>query len=88
MMEPEISFCDLEELMNIEEDFLKYVVKAVLERCPEEMEFFDKFVENGLIEKLKRVISSNFTRIDHKEAIDILKKLIESGNSSQNMERI
>ena len=74
MMEPEISFCDLEELMNIEEDFLKYVVKAVLERCPEEMEFFDKFVENGLIEKLKRVISSSFTRIDHKEAIDILKK--------------
>ena len=74
MMEPEISFCDLEELMNIEEDFLKYVVKAVLERCPEEMEFFDKFVENGLIEKLKRVISSIFTRIDHKEAIDILKK--------------
>ena len=68
------TFCDLEELMNIEEDFLKYVVKAVLERCPEEMEFFDKFVENGLIEKLKRVISSNFTRIDHKEAIDILKK--------------
>ena len=74
MMEPEISFCDLEELMNIEEDFLKYVVKAVLERCPEEMEFFDKFVENGLIEKLKRVISSSFTRIDQKEAIDILKK--------------
>lgn len=74
MMEPEISFCDLEELMNIEEDFLKYVVKAVLERCPEEMEFCDKFIENGLIEKLKRVISSRFTRIDHKEAIDILKK--------------
>lgn len=74
MMEPEISFCDLEELMNIEEDFLKYVVKAVLERCPEEMEFCDKFIENGLIEKLKRVIASRFTRINHKEAIDILKK--------------
>ena len=74
MMEPEISFCDLEELMNIEEDFLKYVVKAVLERCPEEMEFCDKFIENGFIEKLKRVIASRFTRIDHKEAIDILKK--------------
>ena len=74
MMEPEISFCDLEELMNIEEDFLKYVVKAVLERCPEEMEFFDKFIEKGLLDKLKRVISSSFTRIDHKEAIDILKK--------------
>lgn len=74
MMEPEISFCDLEELMNIEEDFLKYVVKAVLERCPEEMEFCDKFIENGLIEKLKRVTTSSFVRIDHEEAIDILKK--------------
>ena len=74
MMEPEISICDLEELMNIEEDFLKYVVKAVLERCPEEMEFCDKFIENGLIEKLKRVTTSSFVRIDHKEAIDILKK--------------
>ena len=44
MIEPEISFCDLDELMNIEEDFLKYIVKAVLERCPEEMEFCDKFI--------------------------------------------
>ena len=74
MMEPEICFCDLEQLMDIEEDFLKYVVKAVLERCPEEMEFCDKFIENGLIEKLNRVLTSSFTRIDHKEAIDILKK--------------
>ena len=74
MMEPEICFCDLEQLMDIEEDFLKYVVKAVLERCPEEMEFCDKFIENGLIEKLQKVTKSSFTRIDHKEAIDILKK--------------
>lgn len=74
MMEPEICFCDLEQLMDIEEDFLKYVVKAVLERCPEEIEFCDKFIENGLIEKLNRVTKSSFTRIDHKEAIDILKK--------------
>ena len=74
MMEPEICFCDLEQLMNIEEDFLKYVVKAVLERCPEEIEFCDKFIENGLIEKLQKVTKSSFTRIDHKEAIDILKK--------------
>ena len=74
MVEPEICFCDLEELMNIEEEFLKYVVKDVLENCPEELEFCDKFLENGLIEKLKRVCNSSFTRIDHKEAIDILKK--------------
>ena len=74
MMEPEICFCELDELMDIEEDFLKYVVNAVLERCPEEIEFCDKFIENGLIEKLKRVCNSSFTRLDHKDAIDILKK--------------
>ena len=74
MIEPEIAFCDLDELMNIEEDCLKYVVSKVLERCPEEMAFCDKFIEKGLIEKLTRLINSNFVRIDHKEAIDILKK--------------
>lgn len=74
MMEPEICFCDLDQLMDIEEDFLKYVVKAVLERCPNEIEFCDKFIQNGLIEKLQKVTTSSFTRIDHKEAIDILKK--------------
>jgi asparaginyl-tRNA synthetase len=74
MMEPEISFCDLEQLMDIEEDFLKYVVEKVLERCPDELEFCDKFIENGLIEKLHRVLNSSFTRIDHKDVIDILKK--------------
>ena len=74
MVEPEICFCDLEQLMNIEEDFLKYVVKVVLEKCPEELEFCDKFIENGLIEKLQKVCNSSFTRLDHKEAIDILKK--------------
>lgn len=74
MIEPEIAFCDLDELMNIEEDCLKYVVSKVLERCPEEMAFCDKFIENGLIEKLTKLINSNFVKIDHTEAIDILKK--------------
>ena len=74
MMEPEICFCDLEKLMDIEEDFLKYVIKKVLERCPEELEFCDKFIEKGLLEKLDKVLHSNFTRIDHKDVIDILKK--------------
>ena len=74
MIEPEISFCDLEELMNIEEDFLKYIVKAVLERCPEEMEFCDKFISNGLIDKLKKLLDSTFVRLDHKDAITLLKK--------------
>lgn len=74
MVEPEICFCDLEQLMDIEENFLKYIVKNVLEMCPEEIEFFDKFVEKGLIEKLQKVCNTSFTRLDHKEAIDILKK--------------
>ena len=74
MMEPEISFCDLDQLMDIEEDFLKYVVEKVLERCPDELAFCDKFIENGLIKKLHRVLNSSFTRIDHKDVIDILKK--------------
>ncbi|MBR0351258.1 MAG: asparagine--tRNA ligase [Clostridia bacterium] len=74
MVEPEICFCDLEDLMDIEEDFLKYIVKNVLEMCPEELEFCDKFIQNSLIEKLQKVCNSTFTRLDHKEAIDILKK--------------
>ena len=74
MIEPEISFCDLNELMDIEEDFLKYIVKAVLERCPEEMEFCDKFISKGLINKLNKLLDSEFVRLDHKDAIDLLKK--------------
>ena len=74
MIEPEIAFCDLEQLMDIEEDCLKFVVSKVLEKCPEEMEFCDKFIEQGLINKLHKLVNSKFVRIDHKEAIDILKK--------------
>ena len=74
MIEPEIAFCDLEGLMNIEEDMLKYIVKYVLDNCKEEMEFFDKFVEKGLLDKLNKLITSEFTRITHAEVIDILRK--------------
>ena len=74
MIEPEISFCDLEELMNIEEECLKYIVQKVLERCPEEIDFCDQFIEKGLKEKLNNLLNSTFVRIDHKDVIDILKK--------------
>lgn len=74
MIEPEIAFCDLEQLMDIEEDCLKFVVSRVLEKCSEEMEFCDKFIEQGLIDKLHKLVNSKFVKIDHKEAIDILKK--------------
>lgn len=74
MIEPEIAFCDLEQLMDIEEDCLKFVVSRVLEKCPEEIEFCNNFIEKGLIDKLHKLVNSKFVRIDHKEAIDILKK--------------
>lgn len=73
MIEPEIAFADINDLMDIEEDFLKYIVKYVLENCPDEIDFFDKFVEKGLKAKLENVANSTFIRIDHKEAIDLLK---------------
>ena len=73
MIEPEIAFADINDLMDIEEDFLKYIVKYVLENCPDEINFFDKFVEPGLKEKLEKVINSKFVRIDHKDVIDLLK---------------
>ena len=74
MIEPEVAFCDLEGIMNIEEEMLKYVVKYVLDKCPLEIDFFDKFVEKGLKEKLNKVINSKFVRINHKEAITLLKE--------------
>ena len=74
MIEPEIAFCDLEGDMDIMEDMLKYIVKYVLDNCPNEMEFFDKFVEKGLLEKLNKLINSHFTRVDHEEVIRILKE--------------
>ena len=74
MIEPEIAFCDLEKDMDIMEDMLKYVVNYVLDNCPEEMKFFDSFVEKGLIEKLTKLVNSEFTRIDHEDVITILKE--------------
>lgn len=74
MIEPEMAFCDLEGDMDVMEEMLKYVVKYVLDNCPEEMEFFNKFVENGLLNKLNKLINSKFVRIDHCDVIKILKE--------------
>ena len=74
MIEPEICFCDLDGLMDIEEDFLKYIVNYILTNCKDDVEFLDKFVSKGLKEKLEKLASSKFTRIDYKDVIDILKK--------------
>ena len=74
MIEPEIAFCDLNGDMDVMEGMLKYVVKYVLDNCQIEMEFFDKFVEKGLIEKLTKLVNSHFTRIKHHDVITILKE--------------
>ncbi len=74
MIEPEMAFCDLDGLMDVEEDMLKFIVKYVLDRCRDELEFLDNFVQKGLIEKLEKLVDSHFTRIDHKDVITILKQ--------------
>lgn len=74
MIEPEVAFCDLEGIMDIEEDCLKYIVKYVLDRCSDEIDFLNEFVEKGLRNKLEKLLDSKFVRISHKEVIDILKK--------------
>ena len=74
MIEPEVAFCDLSGIMDIEEEMLKFIVKYVMDKCPLEIDFFDKFVEKGLKEKLTKVLNTKFVRITHKEAITLLKE--------------
>ncbi len=74
MIEPEIAFCDLDGLMDIEEEMLKFIVKSVLDNCKEELTFLDNFVQKGLLNKLNKLVNSDFVRIDHAECIKILKQ--------------
>ena len=74
MIEPEMAFCDLDDDMEIAEDMLKFVINYVLEHAPEEMAFFNQFIDKGLIERLKLVASSDFGRITYTEAIEKLEK--------------
>ena len=74
MIEPEMAFADLNDYMDNAEDMLKYVSSYVLENAPEEMEFFNNFVDKGLIDRLNNIVNSDFQRISYTEAIEILKK--------------
>ncbi|MCX7903991.1 MAG: asparagine--tRNA ligase [Caloramator sp.] len=74
MIEPEIAFADLNDYMDLAEDMVKYIISYVLENCPEEMEFFNNFIDNTLFERLNNVVNSDFARITYTEAIDLLKK--------------
>ena len=74
MLEPEISFADLTDCINLIEDMVKYTTNYILENAPEEMEFFDKFIEKGIIERLKAVAGADFGRITYTDAIEALEK--------------
>ena len=74
MIEPEIAFADLSDDMQLAEDMLKYVINYVLEKAPEEMKFFDSFIDKGLLERLHNVVNSDFGRVTYTEAIEILSK--------------
>ena len=74
MIEPEMAFCDINGLMDIEEEMLKSVVQYVVDHCPEEIEFCNNFVEKGLKDKITSLLNSKFVRISHHDVIDILKK--------------
>lgn len=73
MIEPEVAFADLEEVALLGAQYIQYMIKHVLEKCPEEIEFFNKFVEKGLREKLELVANNEFKKINYTEAIEILK---------------
>ena len=72
MIEPEMAFCDLDGLMDIEEDMLKYVIKYVLDNCKAEIDLCDQFIEKGLRAKLEAIVNSKFVRISHHDCIDLL----------------
>ncbi|NLX61681.1 MAG: asparagine--tRNA ligase, partial [Tissierellia bacterium] len=78
MIEPEIAFADLNDNMNLAEDMMKYIINYVMENAPEEMRFFNSFIDQGLIERLENIVNSKFECITYTEAIDLLKKSKEN----------
>ena len=75
MMEPEMCFCDLDELMDSEEEMIKYVISYTMEECKDELEFLNKFVDASLLERLTNIVENKFVRLDYTDAIAILEKV-------------
>ena len=73
MIEPEMAFCDLAEDMDVAEAMVKYIITTVLDRCPDEMAFFNQFIDKGLLERLDNVVSNDFARVPYTEAVEILR---------------
>jgi asparaginyl-tRNA synthetase len=79
MIEPEVCFIDLNDLMDLEEDFIKYCVKWALDHCMDDLEFLNKMIDNGLIERLRAVADTEFVRLSYTEGIKILEEAIAGG---------
>ena len=79
MIEPEIAFMDLDDLMDLEEDFIKYCVRWALDNCKDDLEFLNKMIDKGLIERLEGVLREDFVRLDYTEGIRILQQAIKDG---------
>ncbi len=74
MIEPEVSFADLEDNMELAEKMIKYIINFVMEKAPDEMKFFNSFIDKGLLERLNNIVHSDFARVTYTEAVDLLKK--------------
>ena len=79
MVEPEVAFIDLPELMDLEEDFIKYCIRWALEHCKDDLEFLNKMIDKGLIARLQSVLESDFVRLPYTEGIKILQEAIANG---------
>lgn len=80
MIEPEIAFIDLPDLMDIEEDFIKYCVKWALDNCQDDLEFLNKMIDHSLIERLKGILAEKFVRLPYTEGIKILEEAVKNGH--------
>ena len=79
MIEPEVAFIQKDELMDLEEDFIKYCVRWALEKCQDDLQFLNQFVDKGLIARLKSVVNTDFVRLTYTEGIEILQKAVKNG---------
>ena len=79
MIEPEIAFMELDGMMDLIEEMVKYIITFVLERCPEEMNFFNSFVDKGLLARLDNVVNNDFVRLTYTEGVELLEKAVANG---------
>ncbi len=80
MVEPEVAFCDLQDLMDLEEDFIKYCVQWALDNCMDDLQFLNNMIDKTLIERLQGVVKENFVRLPYTEGIKILEEAVKNGH--------